>query len=83
MLPEVAASCRYPLRCSPPLGATSLIVFVNGQPVPQDPTLIEGWSYDDATRSAFQLYGQACVDAGTNVASVDIDYLCEVALPAR
>jgi hypothetical protein len=82
VLSEGVTSCRYPLRCASPPGFTGLIVFVNGQPVSQDPTLTEGWSYGDATMSAFQLYGQACVDARATGGFVDFDYLCEVALPA-
>jgi len=42
----------------------------------------EGWAYGDATMSAFQLYGQACLDARASGGFVDVDYLCEVALPA-
>jgi hypothetical protein len=78
--PEAVTNCRYPLRCSPPPGATGMVVFVNGQTVPQD--LTEGWSYIDAPMSAFQLYGQACADASASGGLVDVDYLCEVALPA-
>ena len=82
VLPENVTSCRYPLRCASPPGFTGMLVFVNGQLVSQDPTLTEGWSYGDATMSALQLYGQACVDARASGGFVDVDYLCEVALPA-
>jgi hypothetical protein len=78
VLPQGVTTCTYPFVCSPPPGFTSLIVFVNGQVVPQDQTLTEGWSYTDATMSALQLYGQACVDARSSGGFVDVDYLCEL-----
>jgi hypothetical protein len=71
-------SCAFPLRCSPPLGFTSLVVFVDTQPVQQDNTATEGWNYVGTSRSAVELYGQACTAVTTRNALVDVDYLCEL-----
>jgi hypothetical protein len=65
--------------CSEPLAFTGLLVFVDGQQVPQDYTGTEGWTYV-GTRSAIELYGQACSAVTTSNALVDVDYLCELAL---
>lgn len=81
MVSATDGSCTYQLPCPLSAGAdfTGLAVLVNGQSVPMDPT--DGWSYTDGTLSAFQLHGQACLDA-TNaeagVASVAVSYLCEL-----
>ena len=77
VLADHPGSCTFPLPCSEPLAFTSLIVFVDGQPVTQDQTGIEGWNYGGTSRSVLQLYGQACT-AATNNSPVDVDYLCEL-----
>lgn len=81
VLPDHPGSCTFPLLCSEPPAFTSLVVFVDGQQVAQDTTAAEGWNYVGTSRSAVALFGQACTTAMTANAFVDVDYLCEVALP--
>jgi hypothetical protein len=68
--------CTFPLPCSPPLAFTALVVFVDGQQVPQEGT--EGWSYAGTSRAAIQLHGQACAAVQSNNALVDVVHLCEL-----
>lgn len=70
--------CTFGLPCSEPLGFTALIVFVDAEQVPRDETGIEGWNYAGASRSAVQLYGQACAAVQSSNAPVDVDFLCEL-----
>ena len=78
VLADHAGSCTFPLPCSAPLGFTSLVVFVDGQPVTQDQTGTEGWNYVGTSKSVLQLYGQACTAVANSNALVDVDYLCEL-----
>jgi hypothetical protein len=78
VLADQPGSCTFSLPCSPPLAFTSLVVFVDAQPVPQDNTATEGWNYAGTSRSAIELYGQACTAVMTRNALVDVDYLCEL-----
>jgi len=78
VLADRAGSCTFPLPCSAPLAFTSLVVFVDGQPVPQSSDATEGWNYVGTPGSAIVLYGQACAAVMTSNAPVDVDYLCEL-----
>jgi len=78
VLADQSGSCTFSLPCSPPLAFTSLVVFVDAQPVPQDNTATEGWNYAGTSRSAIELYGLACTAVMTRNAPVDVDYLCEL-----
>jgi hypothetical protein len=71
-------SCTFSLPCMPPLAFTALVVFVDGMQVQQDTTNTEGWNYVGASRSAVEVYGQACAAVMTANKPVDVDYLCEL-----
>ena len=78
VLADQPGSCTFPLLCSEPLAFTSLVVFVDTQQVPQDPTATGGWNYVGTSRSAIELYGEACAAVTSRNAPVDVDYLCEL-----
>ena len=80
ILPDVPGGCTFTPPCSPPNAFSGLVVFVDGQMVPEDPTLTEGWEFRDPARATFQLYGQACASASSYF--IDFDYLCELASTA-
>jgi hypothetical protein len=80
ILPDVPQGCTFTPPCSPPNAFTGLIVFVEGQVVPEDPTMTEGWEFTDIVTATFQLYGQACGSAASTF--VDYDYTCELASTA-
>jgi len=71
-------SCMYVLSCSLVGDFTGLAVLVDGQPLPRDASRVEGWDYTDTSMSAFELFGQVCMDVLNNGASVDVSYLCEL-----
>jgi hypothetical protein len=74
---DPSSICRVVLDCPIGDGITSLLVFVNGELIQQDPTTTGGWNFTDASMSAFAFSGQLCTDVG-NGAALDIDYLCEL-----
>ena len=76
VLADDPGSCTFSLPCSPPLAFTALVVFVDGEQVPQDAT--EGWSYAELSRSAIALHGPPCTAVMTNNAAVDVVHLCEL-----
>ena len=76
VLPDAPGSCTFPLPCARPPGATALIVFLDGQSVPQDS--IEGWMYPDGTMSAVRITGHFCAAVIADNPPVDVDFLCEV-----
>jgi len=78
VLADHPGSCTFLLPCSEPLAFTSLVVFVDAQQVPQDDTATDGWNYAGTSRSAIELYGQACTAVMMRNAPVDVDYLCEL-----
>jgi hypothetical protein len=80
VLADQPGRCTFPLLCAEPLAFTSLVVFVDAQQVQQDSTATDGWNYVGTSRSAIELYGQACAAVMTRDAPVDVDYLCELAL---
>ena len=77
-LPASPEAARSRFLCSEPLAFTSLVVFVDTQQVPQDPTATGGWNYVGTSRSAIELYGEACAAVTSRNAPVDVDYLCEL-----
>ena len=76
---RATGNCMYVVSCPAVGDFTGLAVLVNGQAVPRDASHVEGWDYTDASMSAFELFGQVCMDVLNNGASVDVSYLCEVA----
>ncbi|HMF42937.1 MAG TPA: hypothetical protein VKQ32_19830 [Polyangia bacterium] len=80
--PVAAGSCTFVTGCPPDAHVTGMSVFVGGQLVPMDPTLIEGWNFTDTSMSAFVLYGQACADALTDAGTGGVTnvWQCELAL---
>ena len=76
VLPDSPGSCTFPLPCTRPPGATGVIVFLDGQTVPQDS--IEGWMYPAGTTSAVRITGHFCTMVMADNPPVDVDYLCEL-----
>jgi len=79
----INGSCRYTLPCRLPGSFTGMVVFINGEMVAEDPSRTNGWEFNftDPSQTTFQFFGQACADVTSSGASLDIDYLCELAAP--
>ena len=75
---RATGNCMYVVSCPAVGDFTGLAVLVDGQAVPRDASRGEGWDYTDASMSAFELFGQVCMDVPNNGASVDVSYLCEL-----
>lgn len=75
---RATGNCVYVVSCPAVGDFTGLAVLVDGQAVPRDGSHVEGWDYTDASMSAFELFGQVCMDVLNNSASVDVSYLCEL-----
>jgi hypothetical protein len=67
------ASCEFPFDTAPP-DPTNIAVKVNGQRVPEDPALAEGWAYTDATHRGVKVYGTWCAQIQA-LADNQIDFI--------
>jgi hypothetical protein len=80
VLADPPGSCTFSLPCSPPLGFTSLTVFVDEMQVPQDAA--EGWTWAGTSpQSAVAIHGPPCTAVTSPNALVDVVYvvyLCEL-----
>jgi von Willebrand factor type A domain len=56
------AECTY-LTPSSPTDPNAIVVQINGQNIPRDPTHTNGWDWVDQTFGELELFGPACVAA--------------------
>jgi hypothetical protein len=75
-------SCSFALDMPPANSAEIFVYFDNVQKVPNDPTGVEGWSYDPANNT-ITFHGMACeaLKSGT-VSDVDVVFGCDEPTPA-
>ena len=72
-----AISCTFTFDKTPP-DASQIYVFFDGQAVPNDLTMMNGWVYDPATNSV-TFYGMACDDLKAGmVTDVEVIFGCDV-----
>ena len=72
---ELVSRCVFDTATPPPEGAT-VAVYVDGEPVPQDTSHMNGWDWTDRDRGAIAFFGPLCDRLRTEDPDVTADILC-------